>query len=65
MKETSFVTIKVFDILGKEVAILVNENKPAGYFSVNFDGSKLSSGIYIYTLSANGIIHTKKMLLAK
>lgn len=65
LPENSFVTIKVFDILGKEVATLVNEIKPAGYYSVNFNGSKLSSGIYIYTLSANGIIHTKKMLLAK
>lgn len=65
LPENSFVTIKVFDLLGKEVATLVNEIKPAGYYSVNFNGSKLSSGIYIYTLSANGIIYTKKMLLAK
>lgn len=65
LPEKSFVTIKVFDILGKEVATLVNENKSAGYYTINFDGSKLTSGVYIYTLLANGIVQTKKMLLTK
>jgi len=71
LPEKSFVTIKVFDILGKEVATLVNENKSAGYHSVVFDASStersrgITSGVYIYTLSANGIVHTKKMLLTK
>jgi hypothetical protein len=71
LPEKSFVTLKVFDILGKEVAILVNETKSAGYHSVIFDaghserGRGMTSGVYIYTLSANGIVQTKKMLLAK
>lgn len=71
LPKKSFVTIKVFDILGKEVATLVNENKPAGYHNVVFDetrserGRGITSGIYIYTISANGIVQTKKMLLVK
>jgi hypothetical protein len=71
LPEKSFVTLKVFDILGKEVAILVNETKSAGYHSVIFNaghserGRGMTSGVYIYTISANGITQSKKMLLAK
>ena len=65
LPENGFVTIKVFDMLGKELATLVNENKSAGYYNVNFDASKLTSGVYIYTISANGFIQSKKMLLVK
>jgi|GEM_PF-1505656 len=71
LPEKSFVTLKVFDILGKEVATLVNETKSAGYHTVIFDaghserGRGMTSGVYIYTLSANGIVQTKKMLLTK
>jgi hypothetical protein len=65
LPESGFVTIKVFDILGREVALLVNENKSAGYYKVNFNGSKLTSGVYIYTIQVNGITQSKKMLLAK
>lgn len=60
-----FVTIKVFDMLGKEITTLVNENKSAGYYKVNFDASKLTSGVYIYTINANNFIQSKKMLLMK
>ena len=60
-----FVTIKVYDVLGKEVATLVNENKSAGYYNVNFDASKLTSGVYIYTINVNGFAQSKKMLLMK
>lgn len=65
LPENGFVTIKVFDILGKEIETLVNENKSAGYYKVNFDGSNLTSGVYIYTIRVNGITESKKMLLAK
>lgn len=65
LKETSFVTIKVFDLPGREVAVLVNENCPPGFYQIHFSGSGLASGVYIYTISANGIVQTKKMLLAK
>ncbi|MBS3945163.1 MAG: T9SS type A sorting domain-containing protein, partial [Melioribacter sp.] len=71
LPEKSFVTLKVFDILGKEVATLVNETKSAGYHTVIFDaghserGRGMTSGVYIYTIQANGITQSKKMLLAK
>jgi hypothetical protein len=61
----SFVTLKVFDLLGREIATLVNSEQEAGYKSVNFDASKLSSGIYIYKLVAGSFIDVKKMLLLK
>ena len=61
-----FVTLKVYDLLGKEVAVLVNENKPAGNYSVTFNGSNLSSGVYFYSLFVNGNpVDTKRMLLLK
>jgi subtilisin family serine protease len=61
----AFVTLKVFDILGKEVTALVNEEKPAGKYKVEFDGSNLSSGIYFYKLHANNFVDTKKLILLK
>ncbi|MCL4548606.1 MAG: matrixin family metalloprotease [Bacteroidetes bacterium] len=63
--ENGFVTIKVYDVLSKEVATLVSGNKSAGYYSVNFDASKLTSGVYIYTINVNGFAQSKKMLLMK
>ncbi len=60
-----FVTIKVYDMLGKEVAELVNENKAAGYYRVSFDASKLASGIYIYSINAGSFNSSKKMILTK
>lgn len=60
-----FVTLKVFNSLGEEIAELVNETKPAGNYSISFDASKLSSGIYFYTINAGSFIETKKMLLLK
>jgi hypothetical protein len=59
------VSIKLFDMSGKEVATLVNEVKTGGYYSVNFNASSLSSGVYFYTFTANNFIETKKMLLLK
>lgn len=63
--EASFVTLKVYDILGSEVVTLVNSKRGAGVYSLNFDASNLSSGIYLYTLSAGDFYQTKKMLLIK
>ncbi|MBX2977145.1 MAG: T9SS type A sorting domain-containing protein [Ignavibacteriaceae bacterium] len=63
--ENSFISLKIYDVLGNEVSELVNELKESGNYSVSFDASKLSSGIYFYTLKANGYSLTKKMLLAK
>jgi len=61
----SIVNIKVFDALGKEVATLVNEEKPAGTYEVIFIDETPSSGIYFYHLRAGDFVETKKMLLLK
>jgi hypothetical protein len=59
------VSLKVYDISGKEVRTLVNEIREAGYFTVKFDGSSLSSGLYFYKMQFDGQEVTKKMLLIK
>lgn len=61
----NMVSLKVFDVLGNEVANLVNEYKNFGSYEVNFDGSKLSSGTYFYRLEAGTSSETKKLLLLK
>ncbi len=65
LPQAGFVTIKVYDMLGREVATLVNENQSAGYYKAGFDASRLTSGVYIYTISVNNYSQSKKMLLAK
>lgn len=60
-----FVSLKVYDVLGKEVAVLVNEEKPAGSYQVNFNAEQLASGIYFYKLQAGDFIQTKKMSFIK
>ena len=61
----SFVRLKVYDILGNEVAILVNEEKPAGEYQLEFDASELTGGVYFYQLTSNSFVDTKKMILLK
>jgi hypothetical protein len=61
----SHVLIKVYDILGNEIAVLVNEEKPAGNYSVNFDASANASGVYFYSITGSGFNQVKKMILAK
>jgi len=65
VKEAGLVKIKVYDVLGSEIAELVNEIKEAGYHSVEFNASNLPSGVYIYTLQVNGYYASQKMLLLK
>jgi len=65
ISKLGFVSLKVYDLLGKEVKTLVNENKPAGRYSVEFDGGDLSSGIYFYKLTAGDFSITRKMTLLK
>jgi hypothetical protein len=65
ISDRSFVTIKVYDVLGKEVATLVNEEKPAGSYEVKFDGTVLPTGIYFYQLKAGNYFETRKMVLLK
>jgi hypothetical protein len=63
--ELSFVTLKVYDVLGNEIATLVNEEKPVGSYDIEFDANALPSGIYFYRLQAGSFIETKKMVLMK
>lgn len=62
---SSWQTIKVFDVLGNEVATLVNEEKSVGKYEIEFNANKLSSGVYFYQLKAGDFIETKKMLLLR
>jgi hypothetical protein len=61
----AFVKLKVYDVLGNAIATLVNEEKPAGSYEVEFDGTGLTSGIYFYQLKAGNYIETKKMVLLR
>ncbi len=63
--EGSRVQLKIYDVLGNEVATLVNEEKSVGSYEVNFNASQLSSGVYFYKLNAGNFIETKKMILMK
>ena len=63
--EQSFISIKLFDVLGREVRTLVNEEKAIGNYEVDFEAFNLPSGIYIYRLQAGDFIETKKMVLLK
>jgi len=65
VKEAGLVKIKVYDVLGSEIAELLNETKEVGYHSVEFNASNLPSGVYIYTLQVNGYSASNKMLLLK
>ena len=60
-----FVSLKVYDILGREVKTIVNEIKPAGRFKVAFDGSNFASGVYFYRIEAGDFVQTKRMVLVK
>jgi hypothetical protein len=61
----SQVSLVVYNVTGQAVETLVNEQRPAGTFSVSFDGSRLSSGTYFYTLNAGAVSETRKMMLMK
>ena len=62
---SSDVRLSVFDMLGREVSVLVNERRHAGVYEVKFDGSNLSSGVYFYRLQAGDFVSTKKVLVLK
>ena len=69
LPDRSHVSLKIYDILGNEVATLINENREAGYYETTFNASSLASGMYIYRLSASGragnYFFTRKMLMIK
>ncbi|MCU0371846.1 MAG: T9SS type A sorting domain-containing protein [Ignavibacteria bacterium] len=58
-------TLKIYDITGREIQTLVNEVKQAGYYSLDFNGSALASGVYFYRLQCGSFISVKKMVLVK
>lgn len=65
LAKSGFTTLKIYDILGREVSTLLNENMSSGAHNISFDGSNLSSGIYIYQLSSKGNTITRRMTLIK
>lgn len=60
-----YVSLKVYDVLGKEVAVLLSESKPAGIYEAVFDASKLSSGVYFYKLETSSFSDVKRMIVTK
>ena len=60
-----FVTLKIYDVLGKEITTLVNQEKPTGKYEVQFNATDLTSGFYFYTLTAGNFVESKKMTLMK
>ncbi len=65
LPKTSIVKISIYDILGKEIEVLVNEKLSPGSYNVGWDASKHPSGVYLYKLSAGDFVETKKMILIK
>ncbi|MGB6648261.1 MAG: T9SS type A sorting domain-containing protein, partial [Bacteroidota bacterium] len=65
LSERSHVTLRVFNVLGEDVATLVDEVQGAGHRSVDFVGAGLPSGVYLYRLNAGGFVETKKMSLVR
>jgi hypothetical protein len=65
LPKASFVTLKVYDMLGREVSVLVNGQKPAGQYIVDFDASSLTSGVYFYRLESNDFVEVKRMVVLK
>ena len=57
--------LSVYDLLGREAVVLVNDEMDAGYHEVRFDGARLSSGVYLYQLHASDYVSVKKMLLVR
>jgi len=65
ISEPSFVRLKIYNIRGREVQVLINEVQEAGIYSIDFDGRTLASGFYFYKLEAGKFVETKKMLLIR
>jgi len=65
LPKSEYVKLVVYDVLGRQVAELVNDNLNAGYYKVNFDASNLSSGVYFYSLKAGDFVSVKKLILMK
>ena len=65
LPKQGFVTLKIYDITGREIRTLVNEVKQEGYYTVDFNGAHLSSGVYFYRIQSDDFVQTKRMVLVK
>jgi M6 family metalloprotease-like protein len=65
LPKQGFVTLKIYDIIGREIKTLVNEVKQAGYYTVDFNGSSLASGVYFYRIQSGDFVSVKRMVLVK
>jgi len=65
IKERSSVDLDLYDVLGSEVKVLINEEQDAGHYNIKFNGGNLASGIYLYKIKAGDFVETKKMILMK
>ncbi|HAY34477.1 MAG TPA: peptidase S8, partial [Bacteroidetes bacterium] len=65
LPKDSKVVLEVYNIIGERVATLINQEMSAGYHNINFKGNELSTGIYIYRITANEFTSTKKFILMK
>jgi hypothetical protein len=65
LPRASRVALTVYDVLGRQVSVLVNERRNAGVYEVKFDGSELASGVYFYRIQAGDYVATKKLVLMK
>jgi hypothetical protein len=65
LPNSSHVTLTVYDVLGREVSVLVNERRDAGVYDVKFDGSNLASGVYFYRLQAGDFVQAKKFVILR
>ena len=61
----NFVTIKIYDMLGRELMSLVNEFKPAGSYTVTFDATNYPSGVYFYKITSDNFVQVRKMILIR
>ena len=63
--KSGFVTLKVYDITGREIKVLVNEMKQSGYYTVDFNGAGFASGVYFYRIQSSDFTSVKRMVLIK
>ena len=65
LDKSTFTKLTVFDVLGRKVRELVNETRPAGINTIEFNATNLASGVYLYRLEANGVVQTRRLTLIK